>query len=270
MHGVIDTNQASQLPHQYKFTGRNKLSKQITLAPFVFGEILLRADPQPTLDRLKEFDIRYGLEVGETIKVIADLSEEQMPKFKPFVNPEFAPHYKNFYMGLLSTSQKHDVWAQQMKQGHRQLGGDMAQRTTVIRRQLRDRGARIERFHDLNDALDHLPSFPELVVTSVTNGGQRKPRIADAGTLYAAVMGNPFLSRMWKSILFFLVSWARQWHDQRLNFDPSADRDDWVDMTLPLYAAMGDVLLTADTKLKMVVRAVEPTGLVTTGNASDF
>jgi hypothetical protein len=270
MHGVIDTNQASRLPYQYKFTGRNQVRKQITLAPCVFGEILLRTNPHPTLEHLNEFDIRFGLEIGETIESISHLSEEQVLKFKPFVNPEFSTHYGNFYSGLSSPSVKHKTWAQNMKQNHQEFCDDMARRSILVRNQLQGRGVRVERFRRLDDALNQLPSFQELVVTSVTNGGQRESQIADAATLYRAVMGNPFLSRMWKSILFFLVSWARQWQEQRLNFDPSPDRDDWVDMTLPLYAAQGDVILTADAKLKMMIAAVEPTGSVTTGNANEF
>jgi hypothetical protein len=83
-------------------------------------------------------------------------------------------------------------------------------------------------------------------------------------------MSNPFLARMWKAVLYCLVSWARQWQDQRHNFDASPERDDWVDMTLPLYAADGDVILTGDTKLKTMVGAIEQAGLVTTADARGF
>lgn len=146
----------------------------------------------------------------------------------------------------------------------------MAERAVILRDQLRDRGLHVAKLQNLEDALNQLTSFQELVVSSVTNGGERKPRIEDAGALYKSVMANPFMGRMWKSVLFFIVSWARQWQDQRKNFDPSFDRDDYVDMTLPLYAAQGDVILTADSKLKMIIAAVEPAGSVTTGNAENF
>jgi hypothetical protein len=251
-------------------TGVNQPRKQITLAPFVFGEILLRENPNPTLDRLNQFDIRFGLEVGETIKSIATLSEDEMPKFKPFVNPDFVKHYGRFYSGLTSPTDKHKEWARATKDGHRDFCADMAKRTPLAREKLRNGGIRVPKFRDLDDALEQTPSFQDLVVNSITNGGERETRIANAAALYRAVMANPFLSRMWRSILFSLVSWARQWQDQKLNFDPAAKRDDWVDMTLPLYAEQGDVILTADAKLKLLIAVVEPSGVVTTGNAVSF
>ncbi len=42
--------------------------------------------------------------------------------------------------------------------------------------------------------LRQLPTFSELVISSVTNGGQRKPRIADPEALYQAIMANQFLA----------------------------------------------------------------------------
>jgi hypothetical protein len=271
MHGVVDTNQAARLPQQYQLTGTNQVKKQLTLPPFVLGEILLRANPEPTFERLKGFDIRCGLDLGDTMRAISPLSEEDLARFNPFVNPLFNEAYRRFYSALEEVKPKHREWAQRMKDGNLQFCGDMFQRAILVRKQLGRRNIGVvERFRDLNYAARQLPSFRELVVTSITNGGARQPRIANADALYQSVMGNPFLRRMWNSILFCLVSWSRQWQEQRLNFDPSPNRDDWVDMTLPLYAAPGDVILTADSKLKMLIEMVEPTGSVTTMNADGF
>jgi hypothetical protein len=271
MQAVIDTNQASRLPQQYLFTGTKQVRKTLTLPPFVLGEILLRINPEPTFERLKGFDIRCGLDLGDTMRAIAPLSEVDMAKFKPFVNPFFNEPYRRFYSALEEIKPAHRQWAQQMKNNHLQFCGDMFQRAIIVREQLRRRNVgNVERFRDLNDALRQLPSFRDLVVASVTNGGARQPRIANVETLYESVMGNSFLRRLWNSILFCLVSWSRQWQEQRLNFDPSPNRDDWVDVTLPLYAAPGDAIVTADSKLKMLIEMVEPTGLVTTMTADNF
>src|SRR5580704_15281765 len=100
MHCVLDTNQASQLQPYFMFTGINQLKKQLTLAPFILGEILLRANPDPTLELLRGFDITFGLEVNAVAQAISELSEHEMLKFVPFVNPIFVPQYKRFYSAL--------------------------------------------------------------------------------------------------------------------------------------------------------------------------
>ena len=52
------------------------------------------------------------------------------------------------------------------------------------------------------------------------------------------------------------------WVDQIHNFDASQSRDDWADITLPLYAEDGDVLVTADKKLCNAMKMVDPGGHV--------
>ena len=69
-------------------------------------------------------------------------------------------------------------------------------------------------------------------------------------------------------MLFYVFSWNRLWTEERLNFDPSATRDDFVDITLPFYACDGDIILTEDGKLRDAVGEIEPTGKVTAGAIS--
>jgi hypothetical protein len=178
MGGVIDTNQASQLPRYLMFTGTNQPKKKLTLAPFIFGEILLRANPDPTLELLRGFDITFGLEVNAVIQTISGLSEHEMQRFEPFVNPIFVPHYESFYSALSLPTERHFVWAEHMKNDHRRFCGDMMERANVVRQRLRRQGAEIEKYRDLNHAIDRLPSFKELVVSTVTSGGQRPRELA--------------------------------------------------------------------------------------------
>lgn len=270
MKGVIDTNQSSSLPLQYKFTGPNQPKKKITLPPFVFGEILLRANPDPTLKLLRQFEVQFGLDIGETIRSFSALPEDRMNRFTPFVNPLFARHYARLYSALDFVTDEHRNWARKTKADHLAFCGQMAREGLAFRRRAVGQGAQPAKFNDLNDAINRTPFFRNVVVQSMTNAGQRPTNVANPDRLYATVMANPFLGRMWKSILFWHVSWSRNWNDQAKNFDASGKRDDWVDMTLPLYAADGDIILTADAKVKMAVAASEPQDAVTTGLAKDF
>jgi hypothetical protein len=58
--------------------------------------------------------------------------------------------------------------------------------------------------------------------------------------------------------------------DQAWNFDPSPTRDDWTDVTLPLYAADGDLLVSEDTKLRTALSIIDPSGKVTAKGASQL
>ena len=55
---------------------------------------------------------------------------------------------------------------------------------------------------------------------------------------------------------------------QKLNFDPTADRDDWTDITVPFYAAPGDIILTQDNKLCNAIASVYGTGNLIVKKAS--
>jgi hypothetical protein len=236
----------------------------------VFGKILLRPNPEPTLVRLREFDIQFALDIGETLQSFSQLSENDMAKFTPFANTYFLKHYAELYSALTEVTGKHLKWAQETKARHLKFCADIAGNGEAARERIRREGGRREKFANIGEALTGNLFFKDAVIECITNGGQRQTQIAERERLYNATMNNPFLGRMWKSILFCFVSWARLWEDQLLNFDPAPDRDDWVDMTLPLYACEGDVILTADKKLKSIIASVESAGSVTTALARDF
>jgi len=120
----------------------------------------------------------------------------------------------------------------------------------------------------MSEAVSGLPSFQEMVVNWVRNGGKRRCLIADQDDLYNAVMGSQHLGNFFKTILYYLISSSRAWQDQGHNFDPSDQRDDWTDITLPLYAARGDLILTDDKKLRNAVAMIEPSGVLRAGPAT--
>jgi len=60
------------------------------------------------------------------------------------------------------------------------------------------------------------------------------------------------------------------YNHQYLNFDPTSDRDDWTDMTVPLYAAPGDTILTQDKKLCDAISTVYGTTNLIVKKTSDL
>ena len=90
--------------------------------------------------------------------------------------------------------------------------------------------------------------------------------VSDNAVLYGAVMDNPFLGRLFRTILAYIISFSQAWDhaNRQQNFGPEAVRDDWTDMTLSLYAGPGDLIVTADKKLRGAVEIVNPRGEVRT------
>ncbi len=70
--------------------------------------------------------------------------------------------------------------------------------------------------------------------------------------------------------LAYHLSISRVWADQALNFDPFPERDDWTDIILLLYAADGDVIVSADTTLSKLIALIEPEGRITVCKADEI
>jgi hypothetical protein len=260
--GVVDTNQASLLPPFRPFTGIGQPRKRITLTPHVLGEILLRGDPYPTLNRLLEYDIQFGLEISAVHQELCKLSESDVSKFTPFLAGRGNEHRKRIYSALDGVRTEHTSWAVKMKALQRDFCKLAVEQ---VREGRKTRGPKIDQLEEILNS----PDFVNMVVETVTQDGNR-PSPIPKERLFRAVMENPYLGRLWRCTAYMFVSWQRRWRDQTHNFDPSEKRDDFPDMTLPLWASQGDVLLTKDVKLRRMISLVEPERFVTCSSASDF
>ncbi len=259
---VVDTNQADLLPPVRLFTGSTQPRKRITLTPHVLGEILLRCDPRRTLRRLCEYDIQFGMDLSRVHATLCKLSERDIASFRPFIMGEGEEYRREFYSALDQLTPEHVRWAKKMKARQRSFCGVAATEIQSLRI------IRTQKFDRIEQILES-PYIQNMVVGTVTNNGARSTVVPSA-RLYRAVMDNPYVGRLWKSTAYTLASWQRLWKDQLHNFDPTDARDDFADMTLPLWASKGDVLLTRDTKLRRLVSKVEPNGDITCALAIDF
>jgi len=111
-----------------------------------------------------------------------------------------------------------------------------------------------------------------VAIDSISENGQRSVIVDDPGELYVTVMQNPYLSRFFKTILYYIISFSRAWdHTCRAhNFDPEEKRDDWTDITVPLYVSSGDLIVTTDKKLRGAVARVDFNGEVRTALAKEL
>lgn len=272
MRFVVDTNQVLKLQPDRKITGPSQCAKRIVITPNVIGEMLLRGDPEPTLSHLLQFKVIYGLEPADSLRKVATSTEAEINRFQPFAYPEVSAPYREFYEALYRPAPEHLMWARKVKSGNRAFCNDMYSRAVRIRQIQTSQGGRDEKkYSNLEEARSALSTFFEgLVIASISHGGTRPVVITNHKTLFNLVMENQHLANLFKTLLFYAVSWARMWKDQRLNFDPIGSRDDWVDITLTLYASNGDFILTDDSKLRTAIGVVNPAGAVRSGLAEGF
>lgn len=269
---VVDNNQVGKLLATPAPSMLTEPATGVTLAPFVLAEILWRGNPALSLARLQNLPIRIGLQPAAAIGAVAALSEDIIPGFEPF--PDGAdPEYADMQGALTRPLPHHVDWAQRVKQNNLTFCSSLISPAVGFRSKIRSKGLGDMKFRDMEHALaDHgqgKDSFlGDMVVNSISRSARMKIAISNPDGLYAAVMGNPYLGRFFRMVLCYVLSISRVWENQAWNFDPSTTRDDWTDVTLPLYAADGDILVTEDAKLRTALAIIEPSGKVTAKDAS--
>jgi hypothetical protein len=285
--GVLDTNQAARLPNFTALTGTNQIRKRLTLPPLVLAEILLRHNPAPTLERLRQYEVRFGTELRPAFEEFISGA-----RFHPFVQ-DF-PRLKFLVSALEGPTDRHRSWALEQKTAVRDYLRTMATAFENWRRRSRaseieherlrqiqlargdervrdsERKRRPTKYKTLDEAInDDLLSFRSTVLYVFTDGRSKQSPAKDAA-LFERIMAEPCLRRFWRAFLYCQVSWGRQWQDQKRNFDPTPNRDDMTDLQLLLYAEDGDTIITADKLLPMMLPEVEPSGVIKVCTAEKF
>lgn len=259
------------------------LSLDLILPPNVLLELILWKK-QSSLKHLYALRPSIGMQIGDVMSAIADSNEDEIRSFRPFPSPS-TPNsnlYEELVNALKSPSNSQCHWAAAWKRKNRDFCGYMKERALDFRKHIRDKTSsgimkgsyKVASFGEAFNAFGSgANSFiGSLVTATVSKGGERHVAITDPDMLYDAVMANQFVGGLFKIILFYILSFSRMWdHSNRSNnFDPSTDRDDWTDMTIPLYAAPGDTVLTQDTKLCAAIRTVYGTGNMIIKKAGDL
>lgn len=257
MHVVIDTHQASLLPP-------GKKGWTVSLAPHVLAEILLRTNPTPTLELLRVFHTRLGLETLDIMVQLAQSSAQEIQEFEPFPAPgrSYRQNYDAMLAAVDGPTKVHMRWARHIKSQHHQYCYALLSQARQLRKLLRKGRTVNYKYSTFEEALSAHALTPDaflgsIIVGAITNDGQRSTRTQPA-ELLDAVLANQYLGRFFRAQLAYALCLSRVWKDQDLNFDPSPIRDDVTDITLPLYAEDGDVIVTADTRLAQLVSLIDP------------
>jgi len=266
---VFDSNQAGLFCNKAQKNPR-LLSFDIALPPNVLAELILWGK-EPQLSQIYDLKPKIGLHLGDVATTLAKSNEDEIKAFRPF--PSSATFSSELYGELMNAlrapSPQQRQWAIDFKKKNKSFCDKMKKKALVFRQILNDKKSKgiirgnfkVESITAAFDAFGKgAQSFIGSIVASFIGGGggTYQSAIKDPEKLYGAVMANPFVCGFFKTVLFYILSYSRLWDHahQYLNFDPSSDRDDWVDMTVPLYASTGDIILTDDKKLKNAISTV--------------
>jgi len=267
---VVDTNQA------YRLRTETGAGQGVSLSPYVLAEILLRGNPEPTLQRLRPLDIRLGLKIPDVLEQLARLRPPQIIEFEPFYVPgQSDPQdYGEILDALNGPRPKHIRWAQYIHDNHLEYCGSLVERSKRLRQLLRDRGKGKSKISGFEEAFSGLASTPDsflgsVVVGSIMLGGAR-PAQAPPAELLEAALANQYVGRFFRMQLAYYVSISRGWRDQDLNINPSPKKDDMTDIGLLLYAAAGDIIVTEDSTLSRLIALIEQEGKIAVCKADEI
>ena len=279
---VLDSNQVPILCDQ--LSKKPQLSSlDVILPPHVLAELILWGN-QECLNKLYTLRPRIGLDHVHVMSALASCNEDEIRTFRPFPSSTtgYLELYEQLVNALTGPSQRHHQWATDLKATNKDFCGQVKKSALDFRKHILDEisTGKIQKAYkvtSIEDAMDAFGKGPHsfigsVVSATISEGGKRQIVINDRNNLYDAVMANPFFSGLFKIILFYYMSYSRMWdhNHQKLNFDPTVDRDDWTDITVPLYATTGDTILTQDKKLCNAITSVYGTGNLIIKKASDL
>lgn len=270
---VVDTNQVSR---GYALFSSNRCDdfEGISLSPLVLCELLHSNNRQPLNDLLR-WPVRLGMTPGEVMTSIATCRRSRIVDFIPFhqrtpqqVRALLDPANKNLKEFEQKASNHIHAWEKNMKIAIPQLRRAI---NALISQGLLDRWPK---FADVTQILDHLSNgvnspVGRFIEQGVYRGGNHTVR-ANPKALFTGTKANPYLWRYYRTILWYVLSYSSVWGKQADRANRPPKDNDWTDLTLSLYAAPGDVILTEDKMTRLAVSAVNPDREIKTALATDI
>lgn len=268
MRVVIDTNEVASVVRTSGLSALQTQQITVVLPPLVWAEIVLSPYHKQRLSALAEYNLMFGMDLHEVHAHLSCLSEEQIASFDPVISPNSVCHGRLMLSMLQSPDELIDQ-ARRLKNDAAEGMAHMATHIQHLNKNYKDAKSRgqlpaAQKFDTIDDAMEAIGKGLETkLLHDVTSDGGRSMRASSAESLYQAVMSNMYLGRFMRLLVCVHVGYGHLWMDEKLNIDPSANRNDYTDMTIGLYAGHGDTIVTRDTKLGNAIRHIDPQGKTT-------
>ncbi len=256
MRLVIDTNQISEIRRTKVLTPSQKKRITLVLPPLVWAEGVQYQNGRG-LRCLLEYNLRFGRDVSDVLSDAATGTDAQLRQVDSLVRKGSTGH-RNCLRDLMSCSPERLLRAREIKDDNL---ADMDHYDGLFRVackqgcEAKPRGQGIQ-------LIENVCSL-EAVIAELGNRLNTPFRAPDDSapartTLELLMSGNVRLVNFVRFHLCLILARTGVWKNPKLNFaGPCGKRDDIPDMVLPLYAAEGDVIVTADAKFRRLFAMVD-------------
>lgn len=268
MRIVIDANEAATLARSTEQIAFDWKRITVVLPPLVWAEIQLSPYYAKRLSALAKCNLMFGMDLHEVHAQLSCLNEEQIASFEPVISPKSNRHEKLILRMLQSHSEMIDQ-ARRLKNDAASGSANIIAKIRGLNKSYKDAKSRgqnttAQKFVTIDDAMLAMHQGLETqLLNDVTSNGTRPMRAISAQSLYKAVMSNMYLGFFMRLVVCINVGYGHAWMDEKLNIDPSVNRNDHTDMTIGLFAGDGDIIVTRDTKLRNAIRHIDPEQRVT-------
>src|SRR5215469_8096632 len=135
MNLVLDCNQAACLPTDRSVTRKYSL----ILPPSVLAEIFLRTNPDPTLERIRDYHFQIGLDTPDVMLELSRIGPQEIRCFEPFYKRRclYQHDYEHLFTGVYMPSSNHANWAASVKQAHLQYCARLAGQSSPARKEIK-------------------------------------------------------------------------------------------------------------------------------------
>lgn len=255
---IVDTNQADRIPPPARFAQNHLCVPELVLAEVGVRPSEARAR---TFKRWRQYNVRLGLQPSQVMEELAGLSAEQIRRYRPFADPlsTEAGQFARALRGKLDDG-LFRPWAEAVRRSGLAFGAAMQPRAITARGKLKQ--VKAGKAADMDEAVGLMAGassyIGELMISSVRNGGARSSAVSDDDELYAAILANPHLRNFARGLLYYSVAISRAWDEQKANLDPIGNRNDFTDLSLPLYVRDNrDIVWTEDAFARRVLASTD-------------
>lgn len=257
MRLVLDMN---QVDHVVNSPPTNEFSPTFVLPALVWAEIARSGEFRRRIDGLAKHDLLFGADVVHFLSALRLMTEVQVKSASP-VYRTIGDAHEHLLADFIETSEPFRQRAAKFKEECDRSALELIERGrgyAAEHHKLKSQGKTLEfvKWSTIDDAeaillADYDATWARETLNLITDNGQQPIAAKSEASLFQAIMAHPSI-RLWMRVCITQsFGYYHCWTDQLLNSQPNGN--DVTDITLPLYARPGDVILTNDQKLKRTV-----------------